>query len=54
MKAKNVIKRFPDDQEVSVQRLIWLWIAEGFVQKIQWKSLEDVASDYMMDLVARS
>ncbi|KAL7163282.1 hypothetical protein ACSBR2_039388 [Camellia fascicularis] len=26
---------FPEDQEISVQRLIWLWITEGFIQKIE-------------------
>ncbi|CAL5354590.1 unnamed protein product [Camellia sinensis] len=45
---------FPEDQEISVQRLIWLWIAEGFIQKIEQKSLEEVAEAYLMDLIQRS
>ncbi|KAL7163299.1 hypothetical protein ACSBR2_039403 [Camellia fascicularis] len=45
---------FPEDQEISVQRLIWLWIAEGFIQKIEQKSLEEVAEGYLMDLIQRS
>ncbi|XP_028072347.1 putative late blight resistance protein homolog R1B-14 [Camellia sinensis] len=45
---------FPEDQKISVQRLIWLWIAEGFIQKIEQKSLEEVAEDYLMDLIQTS
>ncbi|XP_028107731.1 putative late blight resistance protein homolog R1B-23 [Camellia sinensis] len=45
---------FPENQKISVQRLIWLWIAEGFIQKIEQKSLEEVAEDYLMDLIQRS
>ncbi|KAL7181029.1 hypothetical protein ACSBR1_039981 [Camellia fascicularis] len=45
---------FPEDQEIPVQELIWLWIAEGFIQKIGQKSLEEVAEDYLMDLIQRS
>ncbi|KAL7163249.1 hypothetical protein ACSBR2_039364 [Camellia fascicularis] len=45
---------FPEDQEISVQRLIWLWIAQGFIQKIAQKSLEEVAEGYLMDLIQRS
>ncbi|XP_028066682.1 putative late blight resistance protein homolog R1A-10 [Camellia sinensis] len=45
---------FPEDQEITVQRLIWLWIAEGFIQKIEQKSLEEVAEGYLMDLIQRS
>ncbi|CAL5430387.1 unnamed protein product [Camellia sinensis] len=48
------IVSFPEDQEISVQRLIWLWIAEGFIQKIEQKSLEEVAEGYLMDLIQRS
>ncbi|KAL7163285.1 hypothetical protein ACSBR2_039391 [Camellia fascicularis] len=45
---------FPDDKEIPVQKLIWLWMAEGFIQKIGQKSLEEVAEDYLMDLIQRS
>ncbi|CAL5354592.1 unnamed protein product [Camellia sinensis] len=45
---------FPEDQEISVQKLIWLWIAEGFIQKIEQKSLEEVAEGYLMELIQRS
>ncbi|CAL5430415.1 unnamed protein product [Camellia sinensis] len=45
---------FPEDQEIPVQKLICLWVAEGFIQKIGQRSLEEVAEDYLMDLVQRS
>ncbi|KAL7181044.1 hypothetical protein ACSBR1_039993 [Camellia fascicularis] len=45
---------FPEDQEILVQRLIWLWIAEGFIQKIEQKSWEQVVKGYLMDLIQRS
>ncbi|CAI9108265.1 OLC1v1007829C1 [Oldenlandia corymbosa var. corymbosa] len=48
---------FLEDQEISVKRLIRLWIAEGFVQKgkiIKMKRVEDVAEDYLKDLIGRS
>ncbi|KAF5939609.1 hypothetical protein HYC85_023868 [Camellia sinensis] len=48
------LRAFPEDQEISVQKLIWLWIAEGFIQKIEQKSLEEVAEGYLMDLIQRS
>ncbi|CAL5354604.1 unnamed protein product [Camellia sinensis] len=45
---------FPEDQEIPVQKLISLWVAEGFIQKIGQRSLEEVAEDYLMDLIQRS
>ncbi|XP_027075767.1 putative late blight resistance protein homolog R1B-17 [Coffea arabica] len=45
---------FREDQDIPVRRLLWLWISEGFVQKTEGKSLDDMAEDYLMDLVSRS
>ncbi|XP_071914761.1 putative late blight resistance protein homolog R1A-3 [Coffea arabica] len=45
---------FQEDRDISVQRLLWLWISEGFVQKSEGKSFKDVADEYLMDLTARS
>ncbi|CDP15580.1 unnamed protein product [Coffea canephora] len=45
---------FPVGQEIPFGKLMRLWIAEGFVQKSDGKSLEDVAGDYVNDLIGRS
>ncbi|MFS8024803.1 putative P-loop containing nucleoside triphosphate hydrolase, leucine-rich repeat domain superfamily [Helianthus anomalus] len=45
---------FPEDYMFQVQKLIWLWVAEGFVQKAGDRSLEDIAESYMMDLIDRN
>ncbi|KAL8228367.1 hypothetical protein R6Q57_015951 [Mikania cordata] len=45
---------FPEDCRIPVRRLIWLWIAEGFIHEDGQKPLEEVAEDYLMDLVDRN
>ncbi|KAA8535375.1 hypothetical protein F0562_030378 [Nyssa sinensis] len=45
---------FPEDYEIPVQKLIWLWIAEGFIRQTGQKSKEDVAEEYLVDLIDRS
>ncbi|KAL7181151.1 hypothetical protein ACSBR1_040087 [Camellia fascicularis] len=45
---------FPEDFEIPVKKLIWLWIAEGFIRKTAGKCLEGVAEEYLMDLIDRS
>ncbi|KAL2254505.1 UNVERIFIED_CONTAM: putative late blight resistance protein R1A-10 [Sesamum indicum] len=45
---------FPEDYEISVKKLVWLWVAEGFIRLSMFKSLEEVAGDYLEDLIARS
>ncbi|XP_052205099.1 putative late blight resistance protein homolog R1A-10 isoform X7 [Diospyros lotus] len=45
---------FSEDFQIPVSRLIWLWVSEGFVHEMEGKSLEDVAEEYLMDLISRS
>ncbi|KAH6805061.1 hypothetical protein C2S51_029892 [Perilla frutescens var. frutescens] len=45
---------FPEDTEIPAWKLMRLWIAEGFIQESQWRSLEEVAEDNLNDLVARN
>ncbi|KAL7163402.1 hypothetical protein ACSBR2_039495 [Camellia fascicularis] len=47
-------RAFPEDLEIPVWKWIWLWIAEGFIPKMREKSLEDVAEEYLMDLIGRN
>ncbi|CAI9107965.1 OLC1v1007461C1 [Oldenlandia corymbosa var. corymbosa] len=45
---------FPTDEEVSVKRLIQLWIAEGLVRERAAMRIEDVAKEYLKELIGRS
>jgi disease resistance protein RPM1 len=45
---------FPEDYSINCARLIRLWIAEGFVREKQGLTLEDVAQDYLNQLIHRS
>ncbi|MFS8025120.1 putative P-loop containing nucleoside triphosphate hydrolase [Helianthus anomalus] len=45
---------FPEDYTFQVQRLIWLWMAEGFIQDAGDRNLEDIADSYLMDLIDRN
>ncbi|KAK2969088.1 hypothetical protein RJ640_020399 [Escallonia rubra] len=45
---------FPEDYEIEKTRLIRLLIAEGFVQVREGKTLEEVAENYLNNLVNRS
>ncbi|KAK2995035.1 hypothetical protein RJ640_024478 [Escallonia rubra] len=45
---------FPEDYEIEKTRLIRLWIAERFVQVREGKTLEEVAENYLNNLVNRS
>ena len=44
----------PKDYEHTVEELIWLWVAEGFVLKTQFRNSEGLGNDYMIDLVGRN
>ncbi|XP_057494944.1 putative late blight resistance protein homolog R1B-16 isoform X2 [Actinidia eriantha] len=45
---------FPEDYQVPVWKLIWLWMAEGLIRETGKKNLEDVAEEYLMELIGRS
>lgn len=45
---------FPEDSEIEVEKLIALWVAEGFLDKKDSLSAEKVAEDYLEDLIDRS
>ncbi|KAG8378821.1 hypothetical protein BUALT_Bualt07G0024700 [Buddleja alternifolia] len=45
---------FPEDHEVQVSILIKLWIAEGFLKPLRTKNLEEVADEYLEDLIDRN
>ncbi|XP_065627688.1 disease resistance protein RPM1-like [Quercus suber] len=45
---------FPEAYSINCVRQIRLWIAEGFVKEKQGKILEDVAQDYLKQLIYRS
>ncbi|KAJ9552075.1 hypothetical protein OSB04_016120 [Centaurea solstitialis] len=45
---------FPEDFRFVVERLIWLWVAEGFIEEAENRSLEDTAKACLMDLINRN
>ncbi|KAJ9681490.1 hypothetical protein PVL29_020385 [Vitis rotundifolia] len=45
---------FPEDSEIYASKLIQLWLAEGFIQRRGKETLEDIAEDYMHELIHRS
>uniref|UniRef100_A0A7N2M7B0 NB-ARC domain-containing protein n=1 Tax=Quercus lobata TaxID=97700 RepID=A0A7N2M7B0_QUELO len=45
---------FPEDHSINWAKLIRLWIAEGFVKERQGITLEEVAQDYLNQLIRRN
>ncbi|CAA6673883.1 unnamed protein product [Spirodela intermedia] len=43
----------PEDFEIEIDKLIGLWIAEGFVEQRAGETLEETAEDYLEELVQR-
>ncbi|GAU30610.1 hypothetical protein TSUD_62300 [Trifolium subterraneum] len=45
---------FPEDSEICVRQLLHLWVAEGFIQETGSRDPNDVAEDYLYELIDRS
>ncbi|KAF8659649.1 hypothetical protein HU200_058410 [Digitaria exilis] len=45
---------FPEDYMIDKQELIWMWIAEGFINQIKGQSFEQTGENYFNDLINRS
>ncbi|XXG41250.1 hypothetical protein AAC387_Pa01g1755 [Persea americana] len=45
---------FPKDYRFEKDKLVQLWMAEGFVEPKGWKQMEDVGSEYFDELSSRS
>ncbi|KAJ4801862.1 Disease resistance family protein [Rhynchospora pubera] len=45
---------FPEDYKISSKRLIKMWIAEGFIPHGGKKSMEEIAEDYLEELLQRN
>lgn len=45
---------FSEDEEIQVSKLTWLWIAEGFIKPHTGKTLEEIAENYLENLVGRN
>jgi disease resistance protein RPM1 len=45
---------FPEDYSITGSILLCLWVAEGFIKKKKGKLLEDVAKEYLMELIQRN
>ncbi|KAL2532915.1 putative disease resistance protein [Abeliophyllum distichum] len=44
---------FEEDREIAVRKLILLWVSEGFIEKVEHRSSEDVAQECLTDLINR-
>ncbi|XP_012853218.1 PREDICTED: putative late blight resistance protein homolog R1A-10 [Erythranthe guttata] len=45
---------FPEDHIIKAERLVRLWVAEGFIRQYGHKSLEEIGKEYLKDLIDRN
>ncbi|KZV24873.1 hypothetical protein F511_14756 [Dorcoceras hygrometricum] len=45
---------YPEDSNIKISTLVQLWVAEGIVKPIRYRSLEEVAEDNLKDLIDRN
>ena len=44
---------FPEDYELEIKRLIWLWLAQGFVRSLENQVPHDVGHVYFVQLLRK-
>ncbi|KAL8546125.1 hypothetical protein ACS0TY_006014 [Phlomoides rotata] len=45
---------FPENREIQLSRLVKFWVAEGILKPITDKSLEEIAKEYLKELIERN
>nr|XP_027098441.1 putative late blight resistance protein homolog R1A-10 [Coffea arabica] len=45
---------FLEDKEIPARKLCGLWITNGLIQKTESKTLEDVAEEYLLEIISRN
>ncbi|KAL2492663.1 Disease resistance RPP13-like protein 4 [Abeliophyllum distichum] len=45
---------FREDSNIHISTLVKLWVSEGFIKFVKFRSLEDVAKEYLLDLTERN
>ncbi|XP_057763817.1 putative late blight resistance protein homolog R1B-16 isoform X2 [Salvia miltiorrhiza] len=45
---------FPEDKAIKISKLVKYWVAEGFLNAVSGKSLEEIAKEYLKDLIGRN
>ncbi|KQK07708.1 disease resistance protein RPM1 [Brachypodium distachyon] len=48
------LSNFPEDYVVERERLVWRWIAEGFISEERGQCCQDVAENYFYELINKS
>ncbi|EES10297.1 hypothetical protein BDA96_05G243800 [Sorghum bicolor] len=48
------LSAFPEDSVIDKGSLVWMWVAEGFVHKIEGMRLFEIGEGYFNDLINRS
>ncbi|XP_057786723.1 putative late blight resistance protein homolog R1B-17 [Salvia miltiorrhiza] len=45
---------YPEDELIKISKPIKFWIAEGFLRPVSGKNLEEIAKEYLNDLIGRN
>ncbi|XP_051116011.1 late blight resistance protein R1-A-like [Andrographis paniculata] len=48
------LRVFPEDSSIAVSEVVDFWIAEGFIKSMSFRSLEDIAREYVESLIDRN